>query len=106
MGTTYVEPRTLQETLEQMQGAVKSRGDQFRDEIVSTIYQQAESIAAEVVSQSKEEGPSWDDRIDDILTSRTFGYPLMLALLGGDLLADHHRSQLSLPAAVGLPLCH
>ncbi|NLV91345.1 MAG: ferrous iron transporter B [Firmicutes bacterium] len=66
-----------------MQGAVKSRGDQFRDEIVSTIYQQAESIAAEVVSQSKEEGPSWDDRIDDILTSRTFGYPLMLALLGG-----------------------
>jgi len=50
------------------------------DEIVSAIYRQAESIAANVVRRRRCV-EDWDDRIDSILTSRLFGYPLMLLLL-------------------------
>ncbi|TWH46212.1 nucleoside recognition domain-containing protein [Sporomusa sp. KB1] len=52
------------------------------DTIVSDIYANAEQIARKVVTHKKQEQSSWDTRLDDILTSRLFGYPIMLALLG------------------------
>lgn len=51
------------------------------DEIVTAIYKQAEAIAAEVVSEHRGCSTSWDDRVDSILTSRVFGYPIMLLIL-------------------------
>lgn len=51
------------------------------DRIVQTLYQEAELIAGKVVSK-KAAGVDWDRRLDDILTSRLWGYPLMLLLLG------------------------
>jgi ferrous iron transport protein B len=51
------------------------------DRIVQTLYQEAELIAEKVVSK-KAAGVDWDRRLDDILTSRLWGYPLMLLLLG------------------------
>ncbi|MZP43615.1 ferrous iron transporter B [Heliobacterium gestii] len=56
-------------------------GPAVADRIVGNIYRQAESIASEVVRHAPEGGRSWDHRLDDLLTSRWFGYPLMLALL-------------------------
>jgi ferrous iron transport protein B len=51
-----------------------------RDQIVRDIYQQAHEIAEQVV-KSQTTSPDWDRKIDNIVTSKIFGGPLMLALL-------------------------
>ena len=53
----------------------------YRDRIVSSLYKQAETIAGNVVIQKKQ-SVDWDKQLDDILTSRFWGYPVMLLLLG------------------------
>ncbi|MBS4020947.1 MAG: ferrous iron transporter B [Dethiobacter sp.] len=59
----------------------RTQGEGVRDQIVSHIYGEAEKLAATVVTCSNER-TDWDRKIDNIITSRFFGYPLMLALLG------------------------
>jgi len=56
-------------------------GENFREEIVERIFQEAEVIHRQVVELS---GPKadWERKLDDILTSRLFGYPIMLGLFG------------------------
>ncbi|WP_072911140.1 nucleoside recognition domain-containing protein [Desulforamulus aeronauticus] len=54
----------------------------INDSVVSSIYYAAESIANEVVSQKEKPKTDWDKKLDDILTSRVFGFPSMLLLLG------------------------
>lgn len=54
----------------------------LNDSIVSSIYNAAESIAKQVVSQAEKPEIDWDKKLDDILTSRVFGFPSMLLLLG------------------------
>ena len=51
-----------------------------RERIVRDIYQQAQEIAGEVVTKHDTNG-NMDRRIDNIVTSKIFGYPLMFALL-------------------------
>ncbi len=51
------------------------------DKIVSDIYQNAEMIAGPAVSKNSTDSRSWDHKLDDVLTSRLFGYPIMFALL-------------------------
>jgi ferrous iron transport protein B len=53
------------------------------DKIVSDIYANAEAIARPAITKKVSEKRSWDHRLDDILTSRLFGYPIMLLLLSG-----------------------
>lgn len=53
----------------------------FHDSIVSTIYRQAEEITGKVVSAPPKPAVDWDQKLDDILTSRFFGFPSMLLLL-------------------------
>ena len=55
--------------------------DQIKDIIISTLVRNAESIAKKVVSYKKAQYNSFDRRMDRILTSKFFGYPLMLLLL-------------------------
>ncbi|SDF32262.1 nucleoside recognition domain-containing protein [Sporomusa acidovorans] len=57
-------------------------GNALGDTIVSDIYANAEQITRKVVTHKQENKSSWDAKLDDILTSRLFGYPIMLALLG------------------------
>lgn len=52
------------------------------DNIVASIYQKAEEIAREVVTVDTKRKYNWDSKLDDILTSKLFGYPIMLLLLG------------------------
>ncbi|SHH81718.1 ferrous iron transport protein B [Caloranaerobacter azorensis DSM 13643] len=52
------------------------------DSIVTTIYEKAEKIANEVLMIEDKKKINWDKKIDDILTSKIFGYPIMLLLLG------------------------
>jgi ferrous iron transport protein B len=50
----------------------------FRDAIVEAIYADAQAIAGRAVRHGKPSGPSWDERLDRILTSRLWGFPIML----------------------------
>jgi ferrous iron transport protein B len=56
--------------------------DQLRDRIVSCIVHSAEKIGCLVVSFEKEKHNELDRKIDKVLTSRFFGIPIMLVLLG------------------------
>ena len=58
-------------------------GDKFRDILVKSIYTRAEEVAGKVVTSKADKKKDLDRKIDDVLTSRTFGIPLMLLLLSG-----------------------
>jgi len=53
----------------------------LHDQIVTAIYARAEEVAKDVASATPTH-TSWDHKVDRLVTSRAFGYPLMLALLG------------------------
>lgn len=57
-------------------------GGTVQDRIVAAIYRRAEAVAARVVEAPAGPARGWEACIDDVLTSRVLGYPLMLALLG------------------------
>ena len=50
---------------------------------IPAIYSIAESICRKVVTKPPQQKKSWEHHLDDILTSRIFGYPIMLLLLSG-----------------------
>lgn len=56
--------------------------DKQEDLIVSNISQKSEEIANTVIIKHKKNKRDIDRKIDDILTSKIFGYPIMLAVLG------------------------
>lgn len=60
----------------------KQLGPNLRDRVVANIYQQAEAITQQVVQQNHLKH-NLDTIIDNIVTSKIFGYPLMLLLLSG-----------------------
>ena len=57
-------------------------GQSMGDAIVADIYSRAEKITRKVSTGAAPKASAWDAKLDDILTSRFFGYPIMLALLG------------------------
>ena len=50
----------------------------FRDQIVEAIYDDAQAIAGRAVRYGKSAGPTWDEKLDRILTSGVWGFPIML----------------------------
>ncbi len=60
--------------------AVRKQVGTVRDRIVMDIYNQAREITEKVVKTQNAKG-DLDRKIDNIVTSRIFGYPLMFALL-------------------------
>jgi ferrous iron transport protein B len=54
----------------------------FRDQLVESIYSQAQAIATRSVKQSPDARWDLDQRIDRIVTSPIWGLPIMAALLG------------------------
>lgn len=55
---------------------------EFRDTIVDIIYERAEAISNKVVSHENTKKIDWDKIIDDIVTSKYTGFPIMFLLLG------------------------
>ncbi len=54
----------------------------FRDEMVKALYAEAEKITRRAVRMPDDRRPwDWDQRIDRIVTSPVFGFPIMAALL-------------------------
>jgi ferrous iron transport protein B len=54
----------------------------FRDEIVKSLYSEAETIARRAVKTVKENKYDFDQQIDRLVTSPIVGLPIMLILLG------------------------
>jgi len=54
----------------------------FRDKIVSKIVSLSESISSRAVTAESDKYNDTDRKIDRILTSKTFGIPIMIGLLG------------------------
>lgn len=54
----------------------------LKDKIVSTLIRKSESISSQVVSINNQQYNSIDRKIDNIITSKKFGIPLMILLLG------------------------
>lgn len=54
----------------------------LRDQIVSNIVKLAETISSQVVNAEKQKINETDRKIDNILTSKIYGIPAMIALLG------------------------
>jgi ferrous iron transport protein B len=71
----------LEEILQEVDRINPSGVMELNDSIVSNIYGKAEQIAREAVSQKEKPRVDWDRTLDDILTSRVFGFPSMLLLL-------------------------
>jgi len=54
----------------------------FRDEIVKSLYTEAENIAKRAVKSTSDKKYDFDQKIDRLVTSPYAGLPIMLALLG------------------------
>ncbi len=70
----------LQQLLTTVAAVRESFREPLRDQVAQAIYRESESIARNaVVTPAKHD--AWDRRIDNVVTSRCFGYPIMFALL-------------------------
>lgn len=55
---------------------------QLRDRVVQCIVRQAEAISKQVVRENNQSHNTFDRKVDNILTSKRFGIPTMILLLG------------------------
>lgn len=69
---------SLAEILRQAEDLRARLGDGLYELVIGTVYRRAESLARAVVKRHRAEAKSWETRLDDLLTSRLFGYPLMV----------------------------
>ena len=60
-----------------------SLGDHFRDEIVKSLYNEAETMAGRAVRARGDRRYDLDQRIDRLVASPVLGLPIMLLLLAG-----------------------
>ncbi len=57
-------------------------GDSLRELIVGSIFKEAENISSGAVVYENPQYNAWDRKIDNVLTSKNWGIPIMLAVLG------------------------
>src|SRR5512134_2196187 len=74
---------TTQELLRSAEELRPALGDNFRDEIVNSLYREAEVIAKRAVKSIDDRKYDLDQRIDRIVTNPFLGLPLMGLLLAG-----------------------
>ncbi len=75
MSSRAATSETILQTAEQLRRGLDIS---FRDQIVQSIYSDAQAIAGRAVHADRPKGPSWDERVDRVLTSRVWGLPIML----------------------------
>lgn len=75
--------RILSEVYGQAECVRNSYLKSFSDQIVADIYGNAEQITKHVLSKKENQRISLDLTIDNLVTSKRFGYPLMILLLVG-----------------------
>jgi len=67
--------------LHEIEPLLPDNASHIRDRIVSSIYQHAEEISSQVVSNENTWRNSLEFKLDNILTSRWCGFPIMILLL-------------------------
>jgi len=85
LGYDLMEDESVKEKVKEAQDLLEDAGinsETLRDRIVSQIVITAESICKKSVKFENVKYNETDRKIDKILTSRVFGLPIMLALLG------------------------
>ncbi len=66
-----------------LRNTLKREQDEYlKDIIVASIYETAEQISNSVVTRNKDTKFDWDKKLDDVLTSKYTGFPIMFILLG------------------------
>lgn len=73
--------KTLNLCFKNMQDA-EITSNNFKDEIISSILENCEQTHKQVCTYSRQDYNKKDRKIDKILTSKTFGIPIMLSFLG------------------------
>ncbi len=84
LGEEFLNQAEIKSALQHAIEILKQNGfdqNELKDCVVSSIINKAEEIANSVVTHS-ENSHSLDRRLDKILTSKAFGYPVMLIFLG------------------------
>ena len=71
----------LQELLATAESLRPTLGSGFRDEMVNTLYREAEQLARRAVHARADRRYDLDQKIDQLITSPIFGLPIMLILL-------------------------
>ena len=75
------ERSSAEELLQRADALRRDLGDDFRDQMVSTLYAESQRIADRAVQRRGQTSWNIDQRIDRLVTSRFFGLPLMLFML-------------------------
>lgn len=82
LGFDLINNEKLREKLDSAFNCLHSININKRDLFVEKIVHIAEKLCAEAVTYETKQHNAMDRKIDDILTSKTLGIPIMLALLG------------------------
>ena len=85
LGTDLAGDIPLRQRLSEVRDNITRQGlipEELRDRVVSEIVKTAERIGREVVIADGGVSARLDNRIDEVLTSRAFGIPIMVLLLG------------------------
>ena len=85
IGSRDMENEVLEANVDKAKGLLNAMdidGDGLRDSMVFSIVKRAETIGEEVIQFGNKDYNRTDQRIDRILTSKLFGIPIMVALLG------------------------
>lgn len=84
LGYNILDNEELRKTLEDVRGELAKNGfdvSHLEDEIVKSIAGKAENISNHVVNFEKQNYNKKDKKIDCILTSKKYGFPIMILLL-------------------------
>lgn len=84
LGEDFLQDAELSAALERAKEQLERYGiyaDQLKDKIVSALVTAAEQVCRGAVAYEKEKYDASDRKLDQILTSRLTGYPIMLLLL-------------------------
>ena len=80
-----LENAELTEAKSKIDDILNSKGikkDELKDKMISSIIFMSENVVKDTVSLNKKDYNARDRRIDKVLTSKTFGIPIMILFLG------------------------
>ena len=80
-----LENKELNEAKSKIDDILNSKGikkDELKDKMISSIIFMSENVVKDTVSLNKKDYNARDRRIDKVLTSKTFGIPIMILFLG------------------------
>jgi len=78
---SMIPSRSLTDVCGEAESVRRTSLNSLSDQIVADIYGNAEQITRQVISKKENNRISFDQRLDDLVTSQWFGYPFMLLLL-------------------------